>query len=348
MSRRSAWNANSLAGRPTSLPLWLCLLTATLFGLGCGAGARTTDTHLVTLAGAGPQGRYFKEVAILSKTLTEKMPGVIANGVIGKGMSVGNVKRVAAGRIDGGRCFRFDLENAYRREAHFAQEELIPVDYDNAKVWMKLGTHLFRVVAVSDIKSYSDLIGRSVVIGGRGTGEEVNAERIFKYFGVTRDNTNFLYIERTDGQDALANRQVDAIAFSYSRNNRGHLSPVFAAREIGKEIDFVEPEQEGVERLLAAESSFVVDTLGEPVFGRPKLRGIGFHQCLIIRGDLPEDLVYGMTKTLIDNWDEVEESLPWWKEKGEADLESMAEMKPLPYHPGAERYYRERGVWDQW
>ena len=213
--------------------LWLCLLTVALLGLGCGAGARTPDSHLVTLAGAGPQGRYFKEVAILSKTLTEKMPNVIANGVIGKGMSVGNVKRVAAGRIDGGRCFRFDLENAYRREAHFAQQEMIPVDYDNAKVWMKLGTHLFRVVAVSDIKSYSDLVGRSVVIGGRGTGEEVIAERIFKYFGVTRDNTDFLYIERTDGQDALANRQIDAIAFAYSRNNRGHLSPIFAAREIG-------------------------------------------------------------------------------------------------------------------
>ena len=62
--------------------------------------------------------------------------------------------------------FRFDLENAYRREAHFAQKEPIVVDYDNAKVWMKLGTHLFRVVAVADTKRYSDLVGRSVVIGG--------------------------------------------------------------------------------------------------------------------------------------------------------------------------------------
>lgn len=335
-------------GRITGLQPRLGFLIVIFLGLCCSACEQTTDTRLITLAGAGPQGRYFKEVSILSKVLTERMPGVIANGVIGKGMSVGNVKRVAAGRIDGGRCFRFDLENAYRREAHFAQKEPIVVDYDNAKVWMKLGTHLFRVVAVADIKRYSDLVGRSVVIGGRGTGEEVIAERIFKYFGVTRDNTEFLYIERTDGQNALANRQIDAIAFAYSRNNRGHLSPIFAAREIGEEIDFVEPEQEGLERLLASESAFVLDELGEPVFGRPNLRGIGFHQCLLVRGDLPDDLVYGMTKTLFENWDEVEESLPWWEEEGEAELESVAEMKPLPYHPGAEHYYRERGVWDRW
>ena len=78
------------------------------------------DPHLITLASAGPQGRYFKEVSLMSKMLTDKMPGVIANGVIGKGMSVGNLKRVAAGKIDGGRFFRFDLENAYERKLQFA------------------------------------------------------------------------------------------------------------------------------------------------------------------------------------------------------------------------------------
>lgn len=337
----------------------VALLLAVLAGLaamtpGCGAVSSRNSSgeagspHLITLAGAGPQGRYFKEVAVMAKTLTLKMPDVIANGVIGKGMSVGNIKRVAAGRIDAGRCFRFDLENAIHRRVHFAEQGPVAVDYDNVRVWMKLGTHLFRVVASSDIKTYADLKGRKVVIGGKGTGEEVLAETILGYFGVNRDNTRFLYIERTDGQQALANRQVDAVAFAYSRNNRGHLSPIFAARELGADVDFVEPEAEGVAKLLAAERSFILDKGGEPVFGRPHLRGIGFHTCLVIRADLPEDLVYRMTKTLFENWEAMEETLPWWKDPGEADLGSVAQMKPLPYHPGAERYYRERRVWDKW
>ena len=333
----------------------VALLFAVLVGLavmtpGCGAvsSGEAGSPHLITLAGAGPQGRYFKEVAVMAKTLTLKMPDVIANGVIGKGMSVGNIKRVAAGRIDAGRCFRFDLENAIHRRVHFAKQGPVAVDYDNVRVWMKLGTHLFRVVASSDIKTYADLKGRKVVVGGRGTGEEVLAETILGYFGVNPGNTRFLYIERTDGQQALANRQVDAVAFAYSRNNRGHLSPIFAARELGADVDFVEPEAEGAAKLLAAERSFILDKGGEPVFGRPHLRGIGFHTCLVIRADLPEDLVYRMTKTLFENWEAMEETLPWWKDPGEADLGSVAEMKPLPYHPGAERYYRERRVWDKW
>ncbi len=333
--------------------LWAIVIVLAT-GTGCAeptASAGTPDhPHLITLAGAGPQGRYFKEVSLMSKMLTDKMPGVIANGVIGKGMSVGNLKRVAAGKIDGGRFFRFDLENAYGGSLQFAQadgqQEKRPLDYGKVQVWMRLNTQLFRVIAVTGIESYADLRGRTVVIGGKGTGEETLAEQILGHYGVTRDNTNFLYIERTDGQQALANRQVDAIAFAYSRNNRGHLSPVFAARTQGEQVDFVEPEPEGTTRLLAAEPAFFLDTRGEPVFNRPELRGIAFHTGLAIRAGLPESLVYDMTRTLFDNWDEIEKSLPWWKEPGEGDLASAAAMKPLPYHPGAVRYYRELGVWE--
>ena len=317
---------------------------------GCADRTASADTprepRLITLAGAGPQGRYFKEVSLMSKLLTDRMPGVIANGVIGKGMSVGNLKRIAAAKIDGGRFFRFDLENAHQSKLQFDRADSGSLDYENVVVWMRLNTQLFRVIAVADIRSYADLRGRTVVIGGKGTGEETLAEQILDHYGVTRDNTDFLYIERTDGQQALANRQVDAIAFAYSRNNRGHLAPVFAARTQGEEVDFVEPEPEGTSRLLAAEPALFLDTRGEPVFNRPDLRGIAFHTGLAIRGDLPESLVYEMTKTLFDHWDEIEESLPWWKEPGEGELAAAAAMKPLPYHPGAVRFYRERGVWE--
>ncbi len=69
---------------------------------------------------------------------------------------------------------------------------------------------------------------------------------------------------------------------------------------------------------------------------------------MAISRDLSEDLVYRMTKTLYENWDEVLASAPWWKGPGEASLESAPAITTVPYHPGSMRYFKEKGVWSKY
>jgi len=305
--------------------------------------AWAADPTIITLSGAGPQGRWFKEASLFGKVLSQNMAGLTVNGVIGKGVSVGNIKRIAAGKIEGGRFYLFDLENAYANKHQFEKG-----DYRNVVVWMKLGTHLFRVVATTDIKKFSDLKGRTVAIGVKGSGDDLLAERILTGYGVTRANTKFQYVGRKDGQDALANGQIDAIAYAYARNNKGHLGPIFAARTIGEDVDFVPPDDDKNAAFLASDKLFFLDELGEPEFGRPNLKGIAFYQGMAIRSDLSEELVYRMTRTLYENWSEVLASAPWWDAPGEASLESAPAITTVPYHPGAVRYYKEMGVWSRY
>ncbi|MCP5368848.1 MAG: TAXI family TRAP transporter solute-binding subunit [Hyphomicrobiales bacterium] len=305
--------------------------------------AAAADPDVITLSGAGPQGRWFKEVSLFGKVLTQHAGGLTVNGVIGKGVSVGNIKRTAAGKIDGGRFYLFDLKNAIEHQHQFEKG-----DYSNVRIWMKLGTHLFRVIANTKIKSFNDLKGHSVAIGVKGSGDDLLAKAVLGGYGVTEENTEFRYVGRKDGQAALANGQIDAIAYAYARNNQGHLGPVFAARKIGVDVDFVEPDPAKTEDFLAKNKIFFLDTLGEPVFGRPKLKGIAFYQGMVIRADLSDDLVYKMTKTVYENWDEVLAGAPWWKAPGEASLESAPAITLGTYHPGAVRYYKEKGVWSKY
>jgi len=301
------------------------------------------DPTVITLSGAGPQGRWFKEASLFGKILSQKMSGMTVNGVIGKGVSVGNIKRTSAGKVEGGRFYLFDLENAYANNHQFEKG-----DYKNVVVWMKLGTHLFRVVAVKGIENFSDLKGRTVAVGVKGSGDDLLASRILAGYGVNPSNTKFQYVGRKDGQAALANGQIDAIAYAYARNNKGHLGPIFAARTIGEDVDFVKPDPDKNAAFLASDKTFFLDKLGEPDFGRPNLEGIAFYQGMAINKDLSEDLVYRMTKTLYENWDEVLASAPWWKGPGEASLESAPAITTVPYHPGAVRYYKEKGVWSKY
>ena len=316
---------------------------AALPGIAGSRFAHAADPDIITLSGAGPQGRWFKEASLFGKVLSQKMPGLTVNGVIGKGVSVGNIKRIAAGKVEGGRFYLFDLENAYANQHQFTKG-----DYKNVLVWMKLGTHLFRVVAVKGIENFSDLKGRTVAIGVKGSGDDLLAKRILAGYGIDDGNTRFQYVGRKDGQAALANGQIDAIAYAYARNNKGHLGPIFAARTIGEDVDFVSPDDDKNASFLASDKTFFLDEFGEPDFGRPKLKGIAFYQGMAISSALSEDLVYRMTRTLYENWDEVLLSAPWWKGPGEASLESAPAITTVPYHPGSIRYFKERGVWDKY
>ena len=301
---------------------------------------RAGDPSVITLAGAGPEGRWFQETALFGKILTREIPGLTVNGVLGKGVSVGNIKRIAAGDVEGGRFYLFDLENA-----HANRDQFDTGDYSAVHVWMKLGTHLFRVIAEKGIERFSDLKGRTVAIGVKGAGDDLLALRILGGYGIDESNTDFQFVGRGDGQEALANGQIDAIAFAYARNNRGHLGPIFAARRLGEEVDFVAPDADRNAAFLAANPMFFLDTLGEPDFERPALEGIAFYQGMAIRRDVPDDLVYGMTRAIFEHWPEVLASAPWWGAPGEASLDSAPAITTLPYHAGAQRYYEERGVW---
>jgi TRAP transporter TAXI family solute receptor len=336
---------NAVEERKMNAKKWLLLMAMVLACLVVSApnGPVAAERTVITLSGAGPQGRWFKEVSLFGKILSQKMSDVTVNGVIGNGVSVGNIKRIAAGKIEGGRFYLFDLENAYNNKLQFAQG-----NYKDVVVWMKLGTHLFRVVATIDIKKFSDLKGKKVAIGVKGSGDDALAIRILAAYGVNEGNTKFQFVGRSDGQAALANGQIDAIAYAYARNNKGHLGPIFAARKIGVDVDFVEPDDDKNAAFLASDKTFFLDTYGEPAFGRPNLKGIAFYQGMAISAKVPDELVYRMTKTLYENWDEVLASAPWWKGPGEASLESAPVITTVAYHPGAIRYYKEKGVWQKY
>lgn len=298
------------------------------------------DPAVITLSGSGPEGRWFTETSVFGKVLTREIPGLTVNGVIGKGVSIGNIRRIAAGHVEGGRFYVFDLESAHTNRPPFEQG-----DYADVTVWMKLGQNLFRVIAERSIRRFSDLRGRTVAVGVRGSGDDLLALRILRAYGVDESNTRFQFVGRADGQEALANRHIDAIAYSYTRNNMGHLGPVFAARRLGDDVDFVAPDADRNAAFLAADPAFFLDTGGEPAFDRPDLEGIAYFQGMAVHRRISEALVYRMTRVIYEHWDEVLAGAPWWREPGEASLETAAAITTLPYHAGARRYYQEMGVW---
>jgi len=66
---------------------------------------------------------------------------------------------------------------------------------------------------------------------------------------------------------------------------------------------------------------------------------VGEVPITIVRAELPDDLVYKITKALVEKGKKVQDFKP-----GKFNVKEMAKNLPVPLHPGAERYYREAGL----
>ena len=69
---------------------------------------------------------------------------------------------------------------------------------------------------------------------------------------------------------------------------------------------------------------------------------VAVRNLLVARSDLPDDLVYDITRAIFEHHAELVAVHP---EARKLTLESAVKYSPARFHPGAIRYYREKGVW---
>ncbi len=62
---------------------------------------------------------------------------------------------------------------------------------------------------------------------------------------------------------------------------------------------------------------------------------------VVIQKKLDQDLVYRVTKALFENIEKIRQSHPSCQE---LDLDSAVEGMPIAYHPGALKYFAEKGL----
>ena len=70
------------------------------------------------------------------------------------------------------------------------------------------------------------------------------------------------------------------------------------------------------------------------------VKGVASNVILVVREDMPENIAYGITKTIGDNFDRY---ITVTKAMAMGKVNEMGKDVGFPYHPGALKYYREKG-----
>lgn len=200
----------------------------------------------------------------------------------------------------------------------------------------------------SSIESVHDLAGKRVSVGPPAAGITVIMEAWLEAYGVA-DEANIVKLGYTDGTDALRAGTVDAtLVFGVGGAPVGYLQELDLSMDIlplGWDVNgpaFEKLQEQSPEMTThGIFSSDLVKHLDRDI------QVPTTYSAEYISPSIPEETVYQMMKVLWENRDEVKERAALGGWIGRDPKNMLSGLHPdIPVHPGAARFYKEIGVWD--
>ena len=314
-----------MKNRIVALLLTLVLLSA--------AGVASADTFL-SIATGGTAGTYYPLGGDIANLFNTTLEGVKATAQA-TGGSAENLRLIQNGEAELGTVQNDVAAYAYNGTDSFEGETI-----DNFTVLASLYPEVIQLVARADsaISNIEDLKGKRISVGAAGSGVFFNAMHILTAAGLTLDDVDAQYLSFSESSDAMKNRQLDAYF-----TTAGIPNAAITELASGADVVMVNLDQNTMDALIAEKPfyvSFVIPGGTYPGI-EEDAQTVAVAAILVGTGDLDEELVYNMVKSLFEQG----QTTLTHAKKTEILLETALDgVGTLPLHPGAERYYQEVGM----
>jgi TRAP transporter TAXI family solute receptor len=207
--------------------------------------------------------------------------------------------------------------------------------------WMAIAPVAMHVITLKDgpVQSLADLKGKRVGMGQPGGVSMLDADAMMNVLGLTPDTDFKPFRIRLGGMaDGLADGNLDAALW----NGSFPLPPVVKLTA-GREIQLIPISDEFFDKMRAEYPPYFRLSIPAGLY-----KGVddatptfGLANGMVLSKDVPEDIVYNMTKAIFENLEGLKAVHPAF---GRVTKESVLNGFGAPLHPGALKYYREIGV----
>lgn len=306
----------------------LCLaLALTLVACGSTSGAK------MTMGTGGTSGTYYGYGGVLGQYIKNKA-GIYVKVVSTDG-SKANIQGIDAGDYQLGTVQSDVMAYAWEGSRSFETDGKI----DSFRVVAGLYAEAVQLVTMDpEIKSVSDLAGKSVSIGAPGSGVYFNAIDVLTAAGLTEADINAQYQSFADSTDALKDGKIDA-AFIVAG------APTPAITELcTTNSAYLVPIDGDVSASLMESCPFYTEYVipaGTYNGQTEDVTTVTVKATLIVSADASEEDVYSLTAAIFDNIDAITAE----NAKGaELSLENATSGMTAPFHAGAAKYFTEKGV----
>jgi TRAP transporter TAXI family solute receptor len=289
--------------------------------------------EFINVLTGGTSGVYYPLGAALAKIYGEDIEGVRTQ-VQSTKASVENLNLLQQGKGE----IAFALGDSVKSAWEGEEEAGFPQKLEKLRAIAAIYPNYIQIVASAEsgIKTFDDLKGKSLSVGAPKSGTELNARRIFEAMGMSYDDLGKTeYLPFGESVELIKNRQLDA-----TLQSAGLGVASIKDLAISIPIKMVAIPAEVAEKLGApfAAATIPAGTYEGQTEDVPTL---AITNILVTHTDVSDELAYEMTKALFENLDELVATHSAAKD---ISLENATKGLPLPLHPGAERYYKEKGI----
>jgi TRAP transporter TAXI family solute receptor len=282
----------------------------------------------------GPAGAVYRRIGgALAERISEQVPGAEV-GTVPSGASTDNIRMLRAGEVHLGLT---------------SLDALITTDGsapDGLSAICRLyDSHLHLVVmAGSAIEEFRDLAGKRISLGARDSGTEFTARRVLRLGLVDADGR---YLSQAESAAALGEGAIDAM-FSLT----GVPTPAITELAQRHPIRLIPLDAQAGALFTAFPGPYAPAMIPATAYARvPATRTVAVPNVLLVRNDLPDDLVHAITGTIFtdpgmitaagrgDDAEAVPEAVP---EAWQINVRTGISTGSIPLHPGAAAWFRDR------
>lgn len=303
-----------------------------LCAVGMVTAASAGELKLI-LATGGTAGTYYPYGGAMSKIWNSKIPGMNVTAQA-TGASVENVRLMNKDEVELALVQSDTIDFAFNAKEAF-KEKLTKM-----AVVAVLYPELIHIVVRGelDVKSFSGLRGKKIGVGAPGSGTEANFRQLLDVHKMTKDDVSTQFLSFAESADQFKDRRIDAFMVT------GGV-PTSAIMDVATQRDIkILPIEDTMISIMTNKYPF----LAAAVIPANSYKGVtadvktvAVNAVLIAHPKLSETVVYNMTKALFENQAELAAA----HAKGKVlSLQGAATGVSIPFHPGAAKYYKEKGV----
>ena len=304
---------------------------AVVFVIGAVASVQAADN--LVLATGGTAGTYYPFGGAMAKIWNSKIKDMNVtaqtSGASGENVRLINKKEVELALVQSDTLdFAFNAKEAFKEPLK------------GMSVIATLYPEIVQVVvaAGSPVKTFADLKGKKVGVGAPGSGTEANFRQLLDAYGMKKEDVNAQFLSFSESAEAFKDKHIDAFIVTAGIPNSG-IMDVSTQNEI-RILDI----PADVSAKLTQKYPFLaaVKVPANTYKGQTAdVSTVAVNAVLIAGNQLKDDMVYNLTKALFENQADLASAHAKGKE---VNLKYAVQGVSIPFHPGAVKYFKEKGL----